>query len=923
MEGSMSAHPRPPGPPASGDLPPQGDIGVIRKLLPYLWEFRGRVFLALAFLVAAKLANIAVPMVMKRIVDDLSGPRAALAVPVALLAAYALLRLSSRLFNELRDVVFVKVSQRAMRRVALQVFHHLHGLSLRFHLERQTGGLTRDIERGTRGISTLLSFMVFSVLPTLLEITLVTGFLIARFDVWFGVITVAALLVYVGLTFSISEWRTRHRRRMNEMDSRANTKAVDSLLNYETVKYFGNEDYEARRYDANLQGYEQAVVTSEASLGLLNTVQAIVIATAVALLMWRAAEGIVAGALTLGDLVMVNALLIQLYIPLNFLGVMYREMKQALVDMEKMFRLLGENREVQDRAGARPLAVAGGAIRFEHVDFGYDPRRPILADVSFEVPAGRKVAVVGASGSGKSTIARLLFRFYDAGAGRITIDGQDIREVTQASLRAAIGVVPQDTVLFNDTIYYNVAYGRPEATREEVEEAARVAHIAEFIERLPLKWETTGGRARPEALGGREAARVDRAHPPQGPAHPRPRRGHLGAGLAHREGDPGRARGHLARPHHARDRPPPLDHRRRRGDPRARPRPHHRARRLPRPAARRGALRRDVAPAARGRARGRRRLAASRRRLTYARNARRAAKVASGASAIIAWPASRAARRAPGIARRHRLARPGRGHLVAPPRHDQRGHGERLERAGRRAPGVAGGEVAVQHPGAGAAVEPAGRARQPGAGNGTRAEPGAARVSPDRLHVERLRRIVGGGGEEGLPHRHRHARAEQGEAGDARAVPEGRLQRHQAAHAVPHERGLREPGRVEECHDPARQGLDRLARRARAAAVGGQVRGEHAAAVMREIARLPLPHAVVEGRAVDEHHRGPRGIERRAPGVRVGGIALDDEAHQGRPAARRPRARSSSRSSGCSSPTDRRTVPGVMPAAASAASSMR
>jgi ATP-binding cassette subfamily B protein len=483
------------------------DLSVIRRLLPYLWEFKGRVLLALAFLVSAKLANITVPIVMKKIVDGLSGPQQIAAIPVALLVAYGVLRLSSTLFNELRDVVFVKVAQRAMRRVALEVFHHLHALSLRFHLERQTGGLTRDIERGTRGIYTLLSFTVFSVLPTLLEIALVTGFLIYRFDVWFGVITIAALVLYVALTFVISEWRTAHRRQMNEMDSRANTKAVDSLLNYETVKYFGNERYEAGRYDENLKRYEHAVVTSETSLGLLNSVQACVIALAVSLLMWRAADGIVSGKLTLGDLVMVNALLIQLYIPLNFLGVMYREIKQAMVDMEKMFRLLGENREVADKPGAQPLAVSGGAIRFENVGFSYDGKREILKDVSFEVPAGKRVAVVGTSGSGKSTLARLLFRFYDVNQGRITIDGQDLRDVTQTSVRAAIGVVPQDTVLFNDTIYYNIAYGRPEATRDEIENAARVAHIAQFIARLPDGWETTVGE-RGLKLSGGEKQRV-------------------------------------------------------------------------------------------------------------------------------------------------------------------------------------------------------------------------------------------------------------------------------------------------------------------------------------------------------------------------------------------------------------------------------
>jgi len=506
----------PASPPA---LPPRADeLGVIARLLPYLWEFRGRVLLAVLFLVSAKVANITVPIVMKHIVDGLSGPRQIVAIPVALLAAYALLRLSSTLFNELRDIVFVKVAQRAMRRIALEVFHHLHDMSLRFHLERQTGGLTRDIERGTRGISTLLSFMVFSVLPTLLEIALVTGFLVWRFDVWFGVITVAALVVYIALTFAISEWRTHHRRQVNELDSKANTRAIDSLLNYETVKYFGNERWEAERYDESLKRYERAMVKSETSLGLLNCAQAAVIAITVSLLMWRAAAGIVAGHLTLGDLVMVNALLIQLYIPLNFLGVLYREIKQALVDLEKMFRLLAANREVEDKPGAPPLEVRGGTIRFEHVDFAYDPERPILHDVTFEVPAGRKVAVVGPSGSGKSTLARLLFRFYDAQSGRISIDGQDIRDVTQASVRAAIGVVPQDTVLFNDTIYYNVAYGRPGATRDEVEGAARVAHIAAFIARLPAGWETTVGE-RGLKLSGGEKQRVSIArtvlkHPP-------------------------------------------------------------------------------------------------------------------------------------------------------------------------------------------------------------------------------------------------------------------------------------------------------------------------------------------------------------------------------------------------------------------------
>ena len=503
----MSAASLPQPPVDNAAAPATGDAGVIAKLLPYLLEYKGRVALALAFLVTAKLANLSVPLLMKQIVDGLSGPKAVLAVPVLLLAAYGALRLSSTLFNELRDVVFVKVAQRAMRRVSLEVFQHMHSLSLRFHLERQTGGLTRDIERGTRGISTLLNFMVFSVLPTLFEIALVTGFLIVKFDVWFGVITVGALVLYIAATFAISERRIAHRRAMNEMDSKANTRAIDSLLNYETVKYFGNEAYEAGRYDESLSRYERAVVTSETSLGFLNTVQAGIIALTVALLMWRAADGIVHGGLTLGDLVMVNALLIQLYIPLNFLGVLYREIKQSLTDMEKMFRLLAVNREVEDKPGAPALAVRGAAVRFEDVSFSYDGKRPILAGVDFEIPAGHTVAVVGASGSGKSTLARLLFRFYDVGGGRITLDGQDIRDVTQSSLRAAIGIVPQDTVLFNDTIHYNIAYGRTGATREEVVEAAKVAHIHGFIESLPNGWETGVGE-RGLKLSGGEKQRV-------------------------------------------------------------------------------------------------------------------------------------------------------------------------------------------------------------------------------------------------------------------------------------------------------------------------------------------------------------------------------------------------------------------------------
>ncbi len=480
---------------------------MVRSLIPYLWDFRGRVALAVIFLVTAKLANIGVPLLLKEIIDSLDKSKAVLVVPLALLAGYGLLRLSSTLFGELRDIVFVKVTQRAMRRIALSVFRHLHALSLRFHLDRQTGGVTRDIERGTRGVSTLMSFMLFSMIPILLEITLVTILLAKKFDIWFVVITLSAIVLYAGATIGITEWRTAHRRRMNEMDSKANTKAIDSLLNYETVKYFGNEEFEAGRYDKNLQSYEAAATKSETSLGMLNVAQSCVIATAVTLLMWRAADGVVAGALTLGDLVMVNALLIQLYIPLNFLGVMYREIKQALTDMEKMFRLLGENREIADSPGAKALAVNGAAIRFENVDFGYDPKRQILFDVSFDVPAGHTVAVVGSSGAGKSTLSRLLFRFYDIQKGRITIDGQDIRDVTQDSVRASLGIVPQDTVLFNDTIRYNIAYGRPGATNAEIEDAARRAHVLEFIQRLPDKWDAMVGE-RGLKLSGGEKQRV-------------------------------------------------------------------------------------------------------------------------------------------------------------------------------------------------------------------------------------------------------------------------------------------------------------------------------------------------------------------------------------------------------------------------------
>jgi ATP-binding cassette subfamily B protein len=493
-------------PPAAA-APRRREWRVVPMLLPYLWEYRWRVIVALACLVTAKLANVGVPLVLKQVVDGLDPARAVVAVPFALLIAYGTLRLSTTLFAELRDVVFVRVTQRAIRRLALGVFRHLHSLSLRFHLERQTGGVSRDIERGTNGVSTVLSYMLFSIIPVVLEFGLVAAVLFAQFDWRFVAVTFAAVAVYIGYTFAVSEWRIAIRRRANELDSRANTRAVDSLLNYETVKYFNNEDYEARRYDENLRSYEAAAVKQEASLGLLNIGQSLIIAVAVTALMLLAAEGVAAGSLTLGDLVLVNALLIQLYIPLNFLGMVYREIKQALIDMDRMFRLLEENREVEDRPGARPLPEGRATIRFDRVSFSYDGKRPILHEVSFEVPAGAKVAVVGPSGAGKSTLARLLYRFYDASGGAVLVNGVDIRDVTQSSLRAAIGIVPQDTVLFIDTLYYNIRYGRPDCAREEVVAAARAAHIHAFIESLPEGYEATVGE-RGLKLSGGEKQRV-------------------------------------------------------------------------------------------------------------------------------------------------------------------------------------------------------------------------------------------------------------------------------------------------------------------------------------------------------------------------------------------------------------------------------
>jgi ABC-type transport system involved in Fe-S cluster assembly fused permease/ATPase subunit len=488
-------------------MPTRTDWTVIKSLLPYLLEFKWRVAFVVVLLVASKLANVVVPLALKEIVDEMSKPQAMLAVPVMLIMGYGLLRLMSTLFGELRDALFAKVTQRAIRRVALQVFEHLHALSLRFHLERQTGGVSRDIERGTRGISFLLTFLLFNILPTLLEIGLVAAILFVKYDPLFAIITFVTLAAYIVFTLVVTEWRMVFRRTMNDMDSKANTRAIDSLINYETVKYFGNEKYEVARYDEQMKSWEFSAVRNQTSLATLNAGQSIIIAVGVTLLMLLASQQVVAGKMTVGDLVLVNVFMLQLYMPLHFLGFVYREIKNALADMEKMFRLLDVNREVEDAPDAQPLRLEHAAVRFEQVEFSYDPTRQILRGVSFDVPAGHTVAVVGASGAGKSTLSRLLFRFYDVDSGAVVIDGQDIRSVTQASLRATIGIVPQDTVLFNDTIYYNIAYGRPDASREEVLSAAKSAHIHHFIESLPLGYDTMVGE-RGLKLSGGEKQRV-------------------------------------------------------------------------------------------------------------------------------------------------------------------------------------------------------------------------------------------------------------------------------------------------------------------------------------------------------------------------------------------------------------------------------
>jgi ATP-binding cassette subfamily B protein len=471
------------------------------------------VLLALIFMVGAKVANVGVPLLLKQLVDTMNPTKsgidasALLVVPLGLLVAYGLLRLSTTLLTELRELVFAKATEGASRSISLQVFRHLHALSLRFHLERQTGGMTRDIERGTRAVHSLISYSLYSIFPTLIEVTLVLSVLAVKFDMWFAGITIIALIVYIIFTVAVTEWRTQFRKEMNELDSKAHSRAIDSLLNYETVKYFNNEEFEARRYDENLERYRLAAVKSQSTLSLLNTGQQLIIATGLVAMLWRATQGVVDGHMTLGDLVMVNAFMIQLYIPLGFLGVLYREIKQSLTDLEKMFTLMEREREIADAPGAKALQVDGASVRFEHVGFAYDPARPILHDISFEIPAGKTVAVVGPSGSGKSTLARLLFRFYDVQHGRIVIAGQNLDQVTQASVRQAIGIVPQDTVLFNDTVEYNIAYGQPGATREQVIDAARAAHIHSFISATPQGYDTIVGE-RGLKLSGGEKQRV-------------------------------------------------------------------------------------------------------------------------------------------------------------------------------------------------------------------------------------------------------------------------------------------------------------------------------------------------------------------------------------------------------------------------------
>ena len=492
--------------PATGE---RHDLTTIKTLFPYLWSYKGRVFLALACLLGAKVANVGVPMVFKHMVDamTITTQQAFIIVPAALIVAYGVLRFMTSMLTELRELIFARVTQQAVRNISLQVFRHLHALSLRFHLERQTGGLTRDIERGTRSIGSLISYTLYSILPTLVEVGLVIGILYVNYDAIFSIITAIALTLYITFTVKITNWRTALRRKANELDSAANARAIDSLLNFETVKYFNNEEFEARRYDEQMRQWADAQIKNQLSLSGLNIGQAAIIAIAVTSMLWQASIRVVDGSMTIGDIVLVNAYMLQLYIPLNFLGVIYREIRQALTDIERMFGLLNQPREIADKPDAGSLAADNATVRFEKVSFAYDPARQILFDVDFEIPAGKTVAVVGHSGSGKSTLGRLLFRFYDVTGGRITVNGTDIRDLQQDSLRQAIGIVPQDTVLFNDTLRYNIQYGRPEAADGLIDTAAAAAHLTDFIGRLPNGYEARVGE-RGLKLSGGEKQRV-------------------------------------------------------------------------------------------------------------------------------------------------------------------------------------------------------------------------------------------------------------------------------------------------------------------------------------------------------------------------------------------------------------------------------
>ncbi|MGE8445971.1 MAG: ABCB family ABC transporter ATP-binding protein/permease [Comamonas sp.] len=498
--------------PHDGKTLTAGDGRTLKRLLPYLWTYKWRVLAALVLMVGAKVANVGVPVLLKHVVDALDirpgNPQALLVVPVGLLLAYGGLRLLTSVFGELRELVFSKATQGAARAIALQTFEHLHAMSLRFHLERQTGGMTRDIERGVKGVESLISYSLYSIVPTLIELALVLGILAVQFDIWFAIITIVALTVYITFTVVVTQWRTHFRREANLIDSAAHSKAIDSLLNYETVKYFNNEGFEAQRYDGDLEKLRRSRLKSQSSLSLLNSGQQLIIAVALVAMLWRATQGVVDGRLSLGDLVMINAFMIQLYIPLNFLGTLYREIKQSLTDLDRMFVLMDQQREVADAPAAQPLALqAEPELRFDDVHFAYHPDRPILQGLSFVVPAGKTVAVVGPSGAGKSTLARLIFRFYDVQSGAIRIAGQDIRDLTQDSLRRAIGIVPQDTVLFNDTIAYNIAYGRPGASQEEIGQAAQAARIHAMIAASPEGYATRVGE-RGLKLSGGEKQRV-------------------------------------------------------------------------------------------------------------------------------------------------------------------------------------------------------------------------------------------------------------------------------------------------------------------------------------------------------------------------------------------------------------------------------